>query len=406
MLLLIYVGLWSASSALLHGKSDLDLFFWPAAQTVAAGHPLAIYESNNLGAGPYANGPVALVPLIPIAAIADAGGWAGNIDMRAIVANAVFSIGSLAMAAAAVELIRKGRGRVEWRLVAMSLFLLAPTLWVSTASFGHFEQPIELSFVLAAASFLLRRRFHLAGVALGLALLTRTTALLYTIPLAAAAISVGRLKVGTRVIGVAAVIAAVGLAPFIVTGASSVLHALVGYRGDEPIGGGSAWALALGTPWALVVQHVDTYLSLALAVALSSIIVIRNPGSSSTPAGVCGLVAIAATLFPMLAKTSYPYYFVEPYVFVTVWWLARPGSLLNYRVLAPLLITLAMLLAQQSANHLSTAMGVADGLFASIVLLMTLVLVAGDLWSRPGAKVTDAAVIADYSRSSDLLEAR
>lgn len=378
-LFVTYAALWAASAVFLRGRSDLDLFFWPTAQAVVSGHPFSIYASNNLGAGPYANGPLGLVPLIPLVAIADAGGWAGNIPLRAAAANAVYSVGSLLMAVVALRLIHEGRGSIEWRLAALCAFLLAPTLWVSVASFGHFEQPIELCLVLLAAGLVMRKRFTVAGLALGLALLTRTTALLYAIPLAMAAASAGRLKAGARLIGLAALIAVLGLTPFIISRAPSVLHALVGYRGDEPIGGGSLWAVALGTPWALVVQHIDTYLALVLAVVLCAVMLVRNPRSASTPAGLCGLLAVAATLFPMLAKTAYPYYFVEPYVFVTIWWLARPGRALNWRAVAPLLVTLAMLLAQQSTNHLLTELGVAEGVCASAALLIVLMLVSGDL---------------------------
>ena len=375
----VYAALWAASSLFLRGRSDLDLFFWPTAQAVVSGHPLSIYASNNLGAGPYANGPLGLLPLIPIAAIADAGGWASNIPLRAAAANAVYSVGSMLMAVAALRLLREGRGSVEWRLAAPCAFLLAPALWVSVASFGHFEQPIELCFVLVAAGLLTRRRFSLAGFVLGLALLTRTTALLYAIPLAVSTLSIGRLKAGTRLVGLAAFVAILGLSPFIVAGAPSVLHALVGYRGDEPIGGGSVWAAVGGTPWAVTIQHIDTYLALGLAAILCAVIVRRHPATAATPAGLCGLLAVAAILFPMLAKTAYPYYFVEPYVFVTIWWLARPGRALNWRIAAPVVVTLAMMLAQQSTNHVLTGLGVAEGVCASGLLLIVLMLVSRDL---------------------------
>lgn len=376
-----YAALWSASSALLHGRSDLDLFFWPAAQTVISGHPLAIYASNNVGAGPYANGPLGLLPLIPIAAIADAGGWAANIDGRAVASNAVFTLGSLLMTLAAMRLIRAGRGSIEWRLAAFCTFLLAPTLWVSLASFGHFEQPIELWLILIAVGLVLRGRLIVAGCAIGMALLTRTTALLYLISLVAVGLSVRKLKDTMRVAGTAVMVALLGLSPFIIMGAPNLIHALVGYRGDEPIGGGSLWSFALGSSWSLTIQHIDTYLALALAAGLCALIVRRNPASAASPAGLCGLLAIAASLFPMFAKTAYPYYFLEPYVFVTIWWLARPGRAFNRGALAPLLVTCAMLLAQQSATRLLTGIGVAEGVCASVALMATVLLVVHDLLS-------------------------
>ena len=404
-LFVLYAALWAASAALLHGRSDLDLFFWPVAQTVVSGHPLSIYASNNFGAGPDANGPLGLVPLVPLVAIANAGGWANDVALRATIANAVYSLGSLSMVVVALRLIEEGRGRIEWQLAAACAFLLAPTLWVSVASSGHFEQPIELCFVLVAAGLVMRRRINLAGCALGVALLARTTALLYAIPLAITTMSAGGLRAGARLVGIAAAVAALGLSPFVVSGAPSVLHALVGYRGDQSIGGGSLWALALGTPWAVVVQHLDTYLALTLAVLICAIIVVRNPGVASAPAGVSGLLAVAATLFPMLAKTAYPYYFLEPYVFATIWWLARSGPALNWRVVAPILTTLAMLLAQQSTNRsVLTALGVAEGVCASGALLIVLALVSTDLLSSR-MKVSEI-VAADTGGGRRLMESR
>ena len=50
-------------------KTDLDVFFWPSAEIAVHGHPLLVY---TLRAGPYpnANGPVSLLPLGPVAALA------------------------------------------------------------------------------------------------------------------------------------------------------------------------------------------------------------------------------------------------------------------------------------------------------------------------------------------------
>ena len=383
-----YVAAWAASSVLLTGRSDLDIFFWPAAETAANGHPILVYSTNTHGAGPFANGPVGLLPIIPVAWLANAAGWAGSQLERTISVEAVFALLSLPMAAMAVSIIRWGRGAVEWRLATYCAFLLAPTLWISLVDFGHGEQVIELTFVLLAVVLTLRGRCLRAGGALGLALLTRTTALLCVIPFALLPLATRRVKPAAVLLTATAVIVACGLLPFILADASNVGHSLVGYRGDEGIGGGSFWLLLLRTPLAGVAQRLDTYLALALAALLCGGVLLRRPEVALTPAGLCGLLAISAACFPMLAKTVYPYYLLEPYVFATIWWLARPGSALNWRAVMPVLVVLDALL-REAVGLQQTGFGVTAGVASTLVLLVVVCLTTADL-VRPLSRVTGA----------------
>ena len=68
--------------------SDLDLYFWPSAETVVSGHPLLIYTAHLHDVYTNDNGPLGLVPLIPVAALANALGWAGSLAGRAALAGA------------------------------------------------------------------------------------------------------------------------------------------------------------------------------------------------------------------------------------------------------------------------------------------------------------------------------
>ena len=56
---------------------------------------------------------------------------------------------------------------------------------------------------------------------------------------------------------------------------------------------------------------------------------------------VYGLMALSTACLPLLAKSVWPYYLVDPCVFATIWWLARPGSVDNLRLFVPVLFAVA-----------------------------------------------------------------
>jgi hypothetical protein len=385
-LFLAYIAAWATSSLLVGTtRSDLDLYFWPSAETAANGHVLQIYSAQSLTQYPNANGPLGLLPLIPIATLANHLGWANDIRLRAGLTNAIFAVFALLLATTAVGIVERSRGAVEWRLAAYCVFLVAPPLVIAVADFGHIEQPVELWLVLLAAGFALKTRSVLAGIAIGLALLTRSTALLYVIPFALLPLATRRVRPTATVLALGLITAAAGLAPFFLADGANVVHSLITYRGALPIGGGSFWLAALGTPWAGVAQHGDTYLVVGIAVLLSALTLWRRPGVATTPAGLFGLLTVAAACFPMLAKTVLPYYLLEPYVFAAVWWLARPGTALNWRAAVPLLLTADVFLAKWGTTLPFTGLGLVEGVTSSTVLAVVIGLVITDLFRAHSA---------------------
>jgi len=379
VLVLAYVAAWAVSPLVLRQTSDLDVFFWPSAETAAHGHPLFIYSTNTLGQGPNANGPLGLLPLIPLAAVANLMGWAGDVGLRTAIIDAVFAVFALLLAVTAVRIIEEARGALEWRLATPCVFLLAPTLWISVGDYGHLEQPIELWLVVLAAGYAIRQRSANTGIALGLAVLARSTALLYIIPFALLPLAGRRMKPTAAVLSVAAIIAAAGFTPFFVADPANAVHSLITYRSNVPIAGGSIWAAALGTSWAGFGQHADTYLVIVAALMLTAATVWRRPGTATTIAGFFGLLTIVAASFPMLSNATYPYYLLEPYVFAAIWWLARPGNALNWRLAVPLLLAGDALLAKQGAALPFTGPAQVAGIFSSVLLAIVITLVLGDL---------------------------
>ena len=70
-LVLLYLGLRAAGAALAPARdTDLEMFFLPSAKIALAGRPLHLYEVR-LDVYPNANGPLGMVPLTLVAAIAE-----------------------------------------------------------------------------------------------------------------------------------------------------------------------------------------------------------------------------------------------------------------------------------------------------------------------------------------------
>jgi hypothetical protein len=61
----------------------------------AHGHPLLVYSAHGLDRYPNANGPLGLVPLVPIVVVANALGLANNLQVRAGMVGAVVAVFAL-----------------------------------------------------------------------------------------------------------------------------------------------------------------------------------------------------------------------------------------------------------------------------------------------------------------------
>ena len=388
----VYAALCGVSSLAASGtRSDLDLFFWPAAQVAAHGHPLLVYSVPGLGPDRVDSGPVAILLLAPVALLADAAGWAADVATRTAVVDAVFALFAVGFTRLAVRTIERVRGAMQWRLAAACAFLATPPLWVAVAGFGHVDVPVELLLVLAGVVVYRRERHLLTGVALGLAVLTRSTAVLYVIPFAAVALSRER-RHAVIIVVAAAASATVGLAPFLIADGPAVMRSLVTSRGALPVGGGSLWVTAYQAPWAALVERGDVLAIVLVTVLLVGFVAWRRPAAVRTPAGLLALLTVAAVTFPMLAKTVYPYYLLEPCVFATAWWLARPGTAWTRRLVVPVLLTVDVFMTEASVSLPFTGWGLAEGIASSVLLAVVIAVVVGDLFRSPDTYATPVAM--------------
>ena len=167
-------------AVLFYSPGDLDGFRWPMAEMVLHGQPLLVYTVHS---GPWRSddGPLGLVPLTAVAALANGLGWQNAIHLRADLAIGLFGVFSLLLAREAVLAIEAVRGPLRRPLVAAAPFLLAPPLWIGIVGYGHVDLPIELWLTLLSVRLLGRDAPVRAGFCLGLAVLTRTTVLLSAI---------------------------------------------------------------------------------------------------------------------------------------------------------------------------------------------------------------------------------
>ena len=124
----------------------------------------------------------------------------------------------------------------------------------------------------------------------------------------------------------AATMAAV-LLPFAVVDGSDLLYSLVTFHGRLQVGGGSVWGLTIGTPLEGFAQRYDSATTLLAAALLTAIVVLwRRDLTLSSPA-LYLLLALSSLCFPLLLKTLWPYYFLEPFTFLAIRWFAAAPSL-------------------------------------------------------------------------------
>lgn len=375
-----YAAAWAIAGWLWNGPpSDLDNFFLPAVRIALSGHPLLVYTARFQDVIANDNGPLGLVPLTAVAALLSQLGWLDDERLRRMLIMAAFSIFSLLMAREAVGAIDRLRGvslRGLPRLLAYGVFAASPTLVNAVLGYGHIEQPMTLWLVLVAVRLLARGRSAGSGISFGLAILTRTLAALPMFPLALLLLARGRWR-GVVALGAsAALVVTLGLLPFVLADRTDTIYSLLTHRATLPVGGGSFWQLVVGTRYQWLPQRADVLFMLGLAVLLSLIVIVARRDLEPASRDVYGLLALTALTIPLLAKSVWPYYFLDTYVFGAVWWLGQPRPLAWGRrvlgALVPLIATVGTLLTEYEMGFgpgpIRFREGVAMGVVLSVVL--------------------------------------
>ncbi|HEU5441991.1 MAG TPA: hypothetical protein VFU88_22110 [Ktedonobacterales bacterium] len=329
VLLLLYIGFWAVTSLQNMNETDLDAFFLPSVQIALAGHPLHIYQTRYYTIYPNANGPLSMLPLTLVAWVAARLGWLGDVHLRRMLVDAVFAVFPLLLgreALLALDRLLPARPAGLWRWLALACFVLTPELWHSVLLYGHIEQPIMIWLVLWAVRALGEGHAWRGGLLLGLALLTRTTALLYLLPLTLTLLLRGERAAAVKTAAVAAGTAVLGLLPFWLADPRNLTYSLVTFRGVLPIGGGSFWLLASGTPLESFAQRDDGLVVAVAASLVTLLTLLLRRDLSVRSRDMYALLAISGLCFPLLLKTLWPYYYLDVSIFLTLWWLGAAPS--------------------------------------------------------------------------------
>jgi hypothetical protein len=376
-----YAVAWAILGWLWRGPlTDLDYFFLPAVRIALSGHPLMVYTVRFQSVIANDNAPLGLVPLTAVTAVAPWLGGPNNDRLQRAFILAAFSIFTLLMAREAVAAIDRLRGASLTglpRVVAYAIFAASPTLLIAVLGYGHVEQPMTLWLVLFAVRSLASGRPTGAGLTFGLALLTRSLAALPLIPLALVLMVRGRWRAVAWLAGSAGVIVALGLLPFLIADPKDTIYSLLTHRGSLPVSGGSIWQLVVGTPFQWVPQHADVLFVFGLAVVMSLVVIAARNDLEPSSRDIYGLLALTALALPLLAKSVWPYYFFDAYVFGAIWWLGQAAPLaLGRRLVAtaiPIIATIGTLLTEYEmgaiGDHIRPIEGVAMGLALAVLMV-------------------------------------
>ena len=326
LLLALYVALWAVSAFDNTNPTDLDVFFVPDVRIALAGHPLLIY-SFRVEDYPIANGPISFLPLTLAAWLAAHFGWLGDPHLRRMVIFIVCSPFPLLVGYEAVRVVDRLSARTlrgVWRLLAYGVIALSPELWHSALYYGHIEQPILVWLMLLGIRLLIERKPVWAGALLGLALLTRTAAAL---PLLALLLILARWRrwntLARLLAGLAGTVALV-MTPFLIADEHDVLYSLVTFRSSLPVGGGNLWGVLLGPAITSFAAQYDSTMTIGAALLLTVCVLATRRDLDLDSPDLYGLLTLTMLCFPLLIKMLWPYYYLETYLFVAVWALARP----------------------------------------------------------------------------------
>ena len=183
--------------------------------------------------------------------------------------------------------------------------------------------------------------------------------------------------------GTAGVIVALGLLPFLIADPKDTIYSLLTHRGSLPVSGGSIWQLAVGTPLQWVPQQADVLFVFGLAVVMSLLVIAARKDLEPSSRDVYGLLALTALALPLLAKSVWPYYFLDAYVFGAIWWLGQPAPLaLGRRLIAvsiPIIATIGALLTEYEMGVIAQPLRVAESVAMGAVLTVLMIGLAGRL---------------------------
>lgn len=400
-----------STSGLTPQESDLTSFFFPASTQILHGHPWAIYAVRAFGGYPNYNPPISIFLMAPLLALGNALKLNATPGGLITVVSIPFMAFVLLLGYVAIVALRRLYPAMPetQRFLAFILVVFSPLTWQTFTIWYHLEQPLMLALLVGAIVAFQARREGVAGVLAGLAVLTRTTAIVPLIAFGVMLLIERHWRPLLRFGGAAAVVVLVGLAPFFAFDRANTTYSLVSWRGGAEIGGNSIWSLVrydgaqASSPLRYTLDHLarrlDMY-TVILVVAIVAILAVRRLHVGSYGREAWAVLSIAALAVPMLSKNNWPYYYLEPFIFLLIWEFSsmhdRRSGVWRWPVLTLSYLSVAATLSQFIGLR---SVGYGDRVAVGLVEFGTMFAFALAVWQRaragraePSAAVGNAPV--------------
>ncbi len=309
--------------------SDLTNFFFRSADYILRGDPWHMYAVRASGAYPNYNPPLSIALMAPLLALARAVGFANNNGEVITFVCIPFLVFVPLLGYLVLRVLRHLYPEMPeaQQLIAYGLILLSPLTWQTYGTWYHIEQPMMLCLLVGAVLAVQQRRETLGGVLAGLAVMTRTTALIPLIALGLLLLFGGQWRALVKLAGAAAVVVVVVMAPFFLVDRADTLYSFLTWRGTAPIGGNSIWSIfaaadnsttGLRHTLDLVARRLDMP-TVILFVLVATYLATRTFRITAYSREAWAVLTVAALAVPMLSKTNWPYYYLEPFVPMLIW---------------------------------------------------------------------------------------
>jgi hypothetical protein len=179
--------------------------------------------------------------------------------------------------------------------------------------------------------FLVERRYTGAGILFGLSLLTRSSVIVYGVPLVGLLLRHRRWR-GSALFGLAAgATLGLGLLPFYLADRADLVYSLASFHAILSVGGGSLWGVFLGAPLEGFAQQYDSQVVLGVTALVTAVTLALARDLDLDSPHIYALLALANCCFALFIKTLWPYYFLDGYVFVSIWWIAQADRVADWR---------------------------------------------------------------------------
>lgn len=389
--------------------SDLTSFFLRSADYILRGDPWHMYAVRAVGSYPNYNPPLSMFLLAPLLGLARALGFTANYGEQITFVTLPFILLAPLMGYLGLRVMRRlyPDAPETLRLLLYAFITLSPLTWQSYSIWYHVEQPLMLCFLLGAVLALQARREGLAGAMAGLAFLSRTTALIPLIALGALLLLTREWRPLLKFGGVSALVAGLGFAPFALFDLPDVKYTFLSWRSGAPIGSDSIWTIFAYTGASshlrslinALAKRLDMY-TVILVVLIAAFFAVRRLRLTLYDRDVWALVAIATLATPMLSKQVWPYYYLEPLVFIVVWELStlqdRVAGVWRWPVLS---IAFSLVAASLSQYIGLKSVGRLDALTLGVTQTALMAAFALGVWARIQARKPAAGAVGEAGAS-------